>query len=241
MPQCDAVGENDAFVIDDGLNETVVSSHGGTHLSTQTQDIFPNENALSITKSDSVDEATICYSPSWSFHAEFEERNSRVEDAQEECDVPAMLPTSLKFNRNTMSIFVKRTGTKSDEAKQSVAELCQSELNDEVENGINSPNLPITRDTTHFHDTRSSRSATHFNPFNADEKYSRMCESIADYDELNARGKRSERLMKLLQSKDPLQSAVVLRSPRGNQPRAYTTEALYSALMDVKSGESIYR
>jgi hypothetical protein len=35
--------------------------------------------------------------------------------------------------------------------------------------------------------------------------------------------------------------AFVLRNPRGNQPRTYTTDALWAALMDVKSGESIYR
>lgn len=39
----------------------------------------------------------------------------------------------------------------------------------------------------------------------------------------------------------PSPSAVVLRHPRGNQPRTYTTDALYAALMDVKDGESIYR
>nr|XP_029707729.1 uncharacterized protein LOC115254371 isoform X5 [Aedes albopictus] len=36
-------------------------------------------------------------------------------------------------------------------------------------------------------------------------------------------------------------SAFVLRNPRGNQPRSYNTDALWSALMDVKAGESIYR
>lgn len=39
----------------------------------------------------------------------------------------------------------------------------------------------------------------------------------------------------------PLPSAVVLRNPRINQPRTYNTDALYAALMDVNSGESIYR
>lgn len=39
----------------------------------------------------------------------------------------------------------------------------------------------------------------------------------------------------------PPPSAVVLRNPRGNQPRTYSTDELYAALMDVKSGESIYR
>lgn len=33
----------------------------------------------------------------------------------------------------------------------------------------------------------------------------------------------------------------VLRNPRGNQQRTYTTDNLWAALMDVKSGESIYR
>lgn len=40
---------------------------------------------------------------------------------------------------------------------------------------------------------------------------------------------------------NPMRNAVVLRNPRGNQPRTYNTDALYAALMDVKSGESIYR
>lgn len=40
---------------------------------------------------------------------------------------------------------------------------------------------------------------------------------------------------------NPMRSAVVLRNPRGNQKRTYTTDALYAALMDVKSGESIYK
>lgn len=53
--------------------------------------------------------------------------------------------------------------------------------------------------------------------------------------------RQSSRLMELIRTKDQLRSAVVLRSPRGNQPRTYTTDALYSALMDVKAGESIYR
>lgn len=39
----------------------------------------------------------------------------------------------------------------------------------------------------------------------------------------------------------PIPTAFVLRNPRGNQPRTYTTDALWAALMDVKSGESIYR
>lgn len=33
----------------------------------------------------------------------------------------------------------------------------------------------------------------------------------------------------------------ILRNPRGNQTRTYTTDNLWSALMDVKGGESIYR
>lgn len=44
-----------------------------------------------------------------------------------------------------------------------------------------------------------------------------------------------------LPSINPMRNAVVLRNPRGNQPRTYNTDALYAALMDVKSGESIYR
>lgn len=39
----------------------------------------------------------------------------------------------------------------------------------------------------------------------------------------------------------PPPSQFVLRNPRGNQPRTYNSDALWAALMDVKSGESIYR
>lgn len=60
---------------------------------------------------------------------------------------------------------------------------------------------------------------------------------------------RRRGLARLLQPKqdslddqgNQLPSSVVLRNPRGNQPRTYNTDALYAALMDVKSGESIYR
>uniref|UniRef100_A0A0K8TKT7 HTH psq-type domain-containing protein n=1 Tax=Tabanus bromius TaxID=304241 RepID=A0A0K8TKT7_TABBR len=40
---------------------------------------------------------------------------------------------------------------------------------------------------------------------------------------------------------NPTPHAVVLRNPRSNQPRTYSTDSLYAALMDVKRGESIYR
>lgn len=39
----------------------------------------------------------------------------------------------------------------------------------------------------------------------------------------------------------PPPNTFVLRNPRGNQPRTYNTDALWAALMSVKSGESIYR
>ncbi|KAJ6641790.1 Protein bric-a-brac 2 [Pseudolycoriella hygida] len=38
----------------------------------------------------------------------------------------------------------------------------------------------------------------------------------------------------------PSPSAVVLRNPRGNQPRTYTTDALYAALMDVKDATQFH-
>ncbi|XP_053680090.1 broad-complex core protein-like [Anopheles nili] len=68
----------------------------------------------------------------------------------------------------------------------------------------------------------------------------------------NSLGRTGRRPRLLGRSKDPLHQlinsngtappiAFTLRNPRGNQPRTYTTEALWAALMDVKAGESIYR
>jgi hypothetical protein len=52
---------------------------------------------------------------------------------------------------------------------------------------------------------------------------------------------KNQTLEKMLANGGPPPVAFVLRNPRGNQPRTYTTDALWAALMDVKSGESIYR
>lgn len=188
---------------------------------------------------------------------ESDERCNRFDDSSRdiECDVAQpTLPTSLKFNRNTMSIFVReRTTCKTDDrlARGLESTNDQSDFAVDTENIIYSPNFsPIAPDASHGHATEPDLSAnlitasdfgkaSHFNVRDLEENYTKMYQSIDD--ELKAREKQSDRLMDLLPYEDPLRSAVVLRSPRGNQPRTYTTDALYSALMDVKSGESIYR
>lgn len=277
MQQNDAiVVDSDLLVVCDGSKET---AHNGSDSNAQIDtEIFPtnndnhndNENdnddtnSITITKNDSVDDANMCYSPSWSLPGDEDDRSTtvRVEEMANrefECDL-TQLPTSLKFNRNTMSIFVKRPATinKSNDEQRyakrlSTTNQTAADFSDDSENIVCSPNFnSVERDfneTTNGTTARVSGNDHHFERFNNanrsdDSGYSKIYQSTDDDDVFRTmtRGnKRSDRLMELLKYKDPLRSAVVLRSPRGNQPRSYTTDALYAALMDVKSGESIYR
>lgn len=265
MQQNDAiVVDNDILVVCDGSNET---THNGTETNAQIDtEIFPanndndndnddindDPNSISIIRNDSIDDMNMCYSPSWSVPGDADDRLARVDEvnAREfECDL-TQLPTSLKFNRNTMSIFVKRTKTTTKINNQPLTATNPTDFSDDSENIVCSSNFSAVRhDFNEKTDGTAQRTSNkhHFERFNAnhsDDGYTKMYQSTDDDDELRTtrrRDKRSDRLMELLKYKDPLRSAVVLRSPRGNQPRSYTTDALYAALMDVKSGESIYR
>lgn len=282
MQQIDAVVDNDLLVISDGTKETTVAaSHNGSDSNAHIHDIFPNDNSISITKSDSADDMNVCYSPSWSLTGESDERHNRTDDLSQDIEYhvsQSKLPTSLKFNRNTMSIFVKKTNHKIDERfrMQQIPTLpsprhSQSNFSDDSENIVCSPNFNHPIGNAFMLDTATSMMAAatataatattmtaaaaaadpnestgnferlHSHGRHYDDNHRKSYQSIEDDDELKATERRSERLMELLQYEDPLRSAVVLRSPRGNQPRSYTTDALYAALMDVKSGESIYR
>lgn len=279
MQQIDAVVDNDLLVISDGRNETTVAPHNGTDSNAHIHDIFPNDNSISITKSDSADDVNVCYSPSWSLTGESDDRPNRNDDLSRDFEynvAQTKLPTSLKFNRNTMSIFVKTSTTKIDERLtmrpiQTLSGHNQSNFSDDSENIVCSPNLnhPIGDALMHdgggvdgdsgadasgvttiddpngqngpFSNASGSFGGLHLRGRHFDDNFTKSYQSIEMDDDLKSTERRSERLMELLQYKDPLRSAVVLRSPRGNQPRSYTTDALYSALMDVKSGESIYR
>lgn len=255
---------SDILVVCDGSKETAHNgSDSNTHIDTE---IFPTNNdddnnelnSISITKNNTVDDVNMCYSPSWSLPDDTEDRSTttRVEalpNREYECDLTE-LPTSLKFNRNTMSIFVKRTTATAVATTKTIDQRFtkrnHTDFCDDSENIICSPNFGVIR--RDFNETTNGASQStsnehHFEQFNVnhtDDGYTKMYQSTDDDDELRTmtRGdKRSNRFMELLKYKDPLRSAVVLRSPRGNQPRSYTTDALYAALMDVKSGESIYR
>lgn len=250
-----------------------------------TPDIFATDvnESVSITKRESTtidDIDTICYSPSWSMHIESDERQqqqSRFQDPSHdddviECDTmmsssPSMLPTSLKFNRNTMSISVKRTAIKmADRLKRRRLQQQQpppsfSRRNVTInENIICSPQFEHLADVDP-NDLDAAHGGHHFahlnehygNSYHTDDIDNGECDAADDNGDGRVAGsssnvlkmardqRQSSRLMELIRTKDQLRSAVVLRSPRGNQPRTYTTDALYSALMDVKSGESIYR
>lgn len=180
---------------------------------------------------------------------------------------PSMLCGQLKFNRNTMDISVKRTAIKTvDRLKRRRLQQPPpfSRRNMTIdENIICSPQFEHMTDVdtndsgANGHQTMQShfgQSNNYVNSYQDDDiDNSEYHAAVADNDIGNgddsvgnsalkmARDQRqSSRLMELIRTKDQLRSAVVLRSPRGGQ-RTYTTDALYSALMDVKSGESIYR
>lgn len=218
------------------------------------------DNSISITQNEQIDSANICYSPSWSLPANSNEHYNRIDDdANHEIDDDVsspILPTSLKFNRNTMSISVKRLAAKTAAdriAQRFESTINPSDFNEDNENLICSPHFGAIESLDANHSNHSEPNAiTHnqFDRFNFDarhlnENFKQLYQSHdTDHEvdgELKSKESPNDRLMKLIRCKDPLRSAVVLRSPRGNQPRSYTTDALYSALMDVKSGESIYR
>lgn len=242
--------DNDSLVICDGSKETTIASHNGSNQSTQIHDIFINDDdSTSITKNDSNDDMN-SFSPSWSLNGESDAKSGRLEDSSRdfECDTMASkLPTSLKFNRNTMSIFVKRTTDKSADDRFAAepvspplirANQQNFHFNDDSESIICSPTF--REDMQPMGSGRTDKG--HFKSLRFGRNSKKIFSKIYRYDNaLGTKDKQSDRLMEFLDCNEPMQSAVVLRSPRGNQPRTYTTDALYSALMDVKSGESIYR
>lgn len=264
-------------------NATVIDNNDSNALEHITPDMFATDvnESISITKHEPTidDTNTICYSPSWSMYIESDDRQLRrynpnriqqeVDPSHEiiECDTmmmsssPPALPTSLKFNRNTMSISVKRTAIKkADRLKrrrlQPPSFGHRNMPNDE--NIICSPQFEHMNDIDPNDSDANENYVDSYRDNSIDDIDNGECDADADDDVVDvgdigdvsdgssalkmAKNQRqSSRLMELIRSKDQLRSAVVLRSPRGNQPRTYTTDALYSALMDVKSGESIYR
>lgn len=275
---------------------TVINVDGANAQEHITPDIFTNDvsESVSITKRESttIDNTNeFCYSPSWSIHIESDERQQQQEryhhsnripqemdpnqDDAIECDAmassqPPTLPTSLKFNRNTMSISVKRTAIKrADRIKRQTLQQPPPPpfgrknvtINEHI---ICSPLLehmhnadPNDSDTangsrtqpSHYGRMRKNAGNSYHND-DLDNGVYDAADNIdgdhVDHGDSSALKRsrdqwQSSRLMELIRTKDQLRSAVVLRSPRGNQPRSYNTDALYSALMDVKAGESIYR
>lgn len=255
LQQNDAVVDNDLHIVCDGtITDTTVVPQNGIDSNACNQ-FETTENAISITKTETIDDSNICYSPSWSLPVgDSDERYDRIEDVNHECDVSSpRLPTSLKFNRNTMSISVKHTNTNDERFAQRLEPTLSmsnpsSVFNEMNENVICSPNFGAIELDGANQSIESEPNAAQnlFEPLNFNvnrrTRYHSGDNNDDDvHDVLKAKEPTNDRLMELLRYKDPLRSAVVLRSPRGNQPRTYTTDALYSALMDVKSGESIYR
>lgn len=283
---------------DDGeatvTNATIINVDDSNVLEHITPDIFATDvnESISITKHEPTidDTNAICYSPSWSMHIESDEQLQRRYNSSQilqevgpshdviECDdtiissSPPALPTSLKFNRNTMSISVKRTAIKmADHLKRRRLQapsfsrrnmptnesiICSpqfGQMDDDVD--PNDSDANGGQATMHSHFGRLNENyGNSYHSNSIDDIDNGECDADADADDAVGDGnggssalkmakdqRKSSRLMELIRSKDQLRSAVVLRSPRGNQPRTYTTDALYSALMDVKSGESIYR
>lgn len=268
----DAVVDNDLHLVCDDMNE--IEAIDGTEMgqiesNAHLFDCAAAEHSISITKTESIDDAQFCYSPSWSMAAETNERYSQDDI---DCDViptsPPTLPTSLKFNRNTMSISVKRTPVKCDAGRQKRRHHQQSSsfIRDDNEHVICSPQIAsndsndfVPNETLQNHFGHGNSTGSKLYAIGDDDDGDNNGNENVDGDENNddngncsigngrntfkaAKNRQNDRLMELIgYTKDPLKSAVVLRSPRGNQPRTYTTDALYTALMAVKSGESIYR
>lgn len=130
-----------------------------------------------------------------------------------------VLPKSLRFNRNTMSISINHS---KNEILHKSFEPDYVMSNTELESITCLPTLAKLH----------SELITDLN---------KTSEDLNAEDVIKT---KSHKLLHYIKSKctnDPLRRAVILRCPRGNQPRNYTTDSLYAALMDVKSGESIYR
>lgn len=152
------------------------------------------------------------------------EQNDAVVD-----DVSIDLPSSLKFNKNSMSISVKKFHE--NEQKN-------------YENIVCSPNFTHIQQQHQLnqHDRHNSMSDFMQNQRNLMKLYNDQSIDVATVSSVaNASivASNQEKLNECLVN--PMRQAVVLRNPRGNQARAYSTDSLYAALMDVKAGESIYR
>lgn len=256
MQQNDAVIDNDSVIVCYGTDNTTIVPQNVTKSNLHVQnDVLSPENAITITQSEENDNTNVCYSPSWNLLVDSDEHFNPIGDTNHNIDddvSPLILPTSLKFDRSTMSISVKRCTNKTTRsAHRFESSLTKSDLieDENIEcSAIFDPSESM--DTNHSIQSESNnaqrkRDRFNFDTRNLNDNYKRLYHSLGTdkdvEDESMNKELPNDRLVEILRRKDPLRNAVVLRSPRGNQPRTYTTDALYSALMDVKSGESIYR
>lgn len=144
------------------------------------------------------------------------------------------LPSSLKFNKNSMSISVKKLNA-AKAARSADGATGQAA-------GPPRPHQPYYPVDVDFVDESEGPvpigGANRLGSLERGEFFDYEKDVMKFYNEIS--GKKAKFAADRL-SKDAMRHAVVLRSPRGNQIRTYTTDALYAALMDVKAGESIYR
>lgn len=215
-----------------------------------------------------------------------EQFNATTMDHLDDTDTHT-LPSALKFNRKTMTIYVKKS-SEANSSQHSENHLRDSDSssnlvrdNSAYENVVCLPNFePISFD--HFDNDHedggyidmdgendSSNGNEASNQSSANDGKFIICDdgdmmventeyhcqpTTSQMHHISALGARMNprigavpNMLRLPSrainaNRDlPLPSTVTLRNPRSNQPRSYNKEALYSALMDVKSGESIYK
>lgn len=145
------------------------------------------------------------------------------------------LPSSLKFDKNSMSISINKpiyplinVNDDGDVVDKLLCTRKFKQFNERIDD-IDCQHSTLTIDDRSIHNKQMDKRS--FIKYQRD--FMRLYNHISDG---NGKYTTTNKL-----KKDTMRPAVVLRNPRGNQIRTYTTDALYAALMDVKDGESIYR
>lgn len=197
-------------------------------------------------------------------------------------DNTRILPSSLKFNSNSMTIFVtnKSGDATGDESIGGSNQDINSYMTDEqmmnsnnengYENIICAPNLLSLSCNSNDEDGSYNMNSSNDNLLLNDRQTSSIYDVETNVNSVDSSTKVENRKSNFLppllpfdgskEHKDsrkkyesflsfeeclrrggPPPGGIVLRSPRGNQPRTYNIQALWAALVDVKAGESIYR
>lgn len=226
-------------------NDFLLTCDSSNEANDNENDSEPNERNVSSTKMQEDDDTSIAIEQNAEnvhFNKKSNDNNCvEIEKNTESIEMDYdKLPTSLKFNRNTMSIFVKRSNNDNIQ-QQTINDKCSSCNEESI---ICSPQFQLAGSANEHNLLRDQQDTDIDELFHSSMCSAQMLKSIGlDFHVENSNRNPNDRCFRdLLGAKrEDSVRKVVLRNPRGNQPRTYTTDSLYAALMDVKSGESIYR